>query len=66
VLTVKGFPDPIRRRRLCIPAAEPATRDPVCGISVPADLAVLAEAADGVGFCSASCADAWGGVSATG
>jgi adenylate cyclase len=63
---VKGFPQAMRRRRLCIPAVEAATRDPVCGISVPADLAVLADAAEGVGFCSASCADAWPGLSATG
>ena len=65
-IIVKGFPKAMRRRRLCIPTVEAATRDPVCGISVPADLAVLAEAAEGVGFCSASCADAWGGLSATG
>ena len=62
---VKGFAEPLPKRRLCLPVVEGAAIDPVCGLRVPAHLAVPGPGGDPT-YCSPSCADAGGQVLAAG
>ena len=65
-LLVKGFDEPVRRRRLYLPVAEDGAVDPVCGLRVPPHLAVPGPGGGDPTYCSPSCADAGGQVVAAG
>ena len=60
-LSIAGFPSPVDVVRLTRrpPGDDPVT-DPVCGLVLPADAAVVRRAGDEVAaFCSESCATSW-------
>ena len=65
-LEVKGFDEPIRRRRLYLPVVGESAVDPVCGLRVPTHLAVPGPEGGDPTYCSSSCADAGGQVVAAG